>query len=84
MFCALLIFTMGPLRIGDGVEVLEGGDKSGVRGRVMASNLFYTTPEDLSGDAPGAWVQIPDSLFFQKAVRRWRNGQLPTPCSPEG
>jgi small-conductance mechanosensitive channel len=83
MFCALLIFAMGPFRIGDCVEVLESADKPGVRGRVVAINLFYTTLEDLSGDAPGAWVQIPNSLFFQKAVRRWRNGELPTPRNKE-
>lgn len=83
MFCALLIFAMGPFRLGDCVEVLESADKPGVRGRVVAINLFYTTLEDLSGDAPGAWVQIPNSLFFQKAVRRWRNGELPTPRNTE-
>ena len=83
MFCALLIFSMGPFRIGDIVEVIDSADKPGVKGRVMAINLFYTTLEDLSGDAPGAWVQIPNSLFFQKAVRRWRNGELPTPRNTE-
>ncbi len=79
LFCALLILTLTPFRIGDCVEVIESADKPGVRGRVLAINLFYTTLEDLSGDAPGTWVQIPNSLFFQKAVRRWRNGELPTP-----
>ncbi|MDH1264005.1 MULTISPECIES: mechanosensitive ion channel family protein [unclassified Pseudomonas] len=78
LFCALLIFALGPFRIGDCVEVIESADKPGVRGRVLAINLFYTTLEDLSGDAPGTWVQIPNSLFFQKAVRRWRNGEIPT------
>lgn len=77
LFCALLIFALGPFRIGDCVEVLESADKPGVRGRVLAINLFYTTLEDLTGDAPGTWVQIPNSLFFQKAVRRWRNGDIP-------
>ena len=77
MFCALLIFVLTPFRIGDSVELLEPGEKSGVRGRVMSINLFYTTLEDLSGDAPEASVQVPNSLFFQKAVRRWRNGKLP-------
>lgn len=77
LFCALLIFALGPFRIGECVEVIESADKPGVRGRVLAINLFYTTLEDLSGDAPGTWVQIPNSLFFQKAVRRWRNGELP-------
>jgi len=77
LFCALLIFALGPFRIGDCVEVLESADKPGVRGRVLDINLFYTTLEDLTGDAPGTWIQIPNSLFFQKAVRRWRNGELP-------
>jgi small-conductance mechanosensitive channel len=77
-FCALLIFVLTPFRIGDCVEVIESADKPGVRGRVLGINLFYTTLEDLSGDAPGTWVQVPNSLFFQKAVRRWRNGELPT------
>lgn len=79
LFCALLIFALGPFRIGDCVEVLESADKPGVRGRVLDINLFYTTLEDLTGDAPGTWVQIPNSLFFQKAVRRWRNGDVPAP-----
>ncbi len=78
MFCTLLILALGQFRIGDCVEVLESADKPGVRGRVLAINLFYTTLEDLTGDAPGTWLQIPNSLFFQKAVRRWRNGELPT------
>jgi small-conductance mechanosensitive channel len=43
MFCALLIFAMGPFRMGDCVEVLESATKPGVRGRVVAINLFYTT-----------------------------------------
>ncbi|MCU1717997.1 mechanosensitive ion channel family protein [Pseudomonas sp. 5P_3.1_Bac2] len=78
MFCALLIFVLSPFRIGEHVEVLESADKPGVRGKVVAINLFYTTLEDASGDAPGALLQIPNSLFFQKAVRRWRHGEFPT------
>lgn len=78
LFCALLIITLGPFRIGDCVEVIESADKPGVKGRVLSVNLFYTTLEDLSEEGAGAWVQVPNSLFFQKAVRRWRNGELPT------
>lgn len=63
---------------GLGRLIIGSADKPGVRGRVLEINLFYTTLEDLSGDAPGTWVQVPNSLFFQKAVRRWRNGELPT------
>ncbi|MFZ6048287.1 mechanosensitive ion channel family protein [Pseudomonas sp. CR3202] len=72
MFCAVLIFSLGPFRMGDRVEVVESADKQGVKGRVIAINLFYTTLEDLSEENHGAQVQVPNSLFFQKAVRRWR------------
>ncbi|MBT8765866.1 mechanosensitive ion channel family protein [Pseudomonas boanensis] len=72
MFCAVLIFSLGPFRLGDTVEVVESADKLGVKGRVVSINLFYTTLEDLGTDNHGAMVQVPNSLFFQKAVRRWR------------
>ena len=72
MFCALLIFTMGPFRIGDTVEVIDSADKPGVKGRVIAINLFYTTLQDLAEEAAGAVLQVPNSLFFQRSVRRWR------------
>jgi small-conductance mechanosensitive channel len=74
MFCALLIFTMGPFRLGDTVELIENADKPGVKGRVISINLFYTTLEDLTNDqgAQGSLLQVPNSLFFQRSVRRWR------------
>lgn len=74
MFCALLIFSMGPFRLGDTVELIENADKPGVKGRVISINLFYTTLEDLTNDegARGALLQVPNSLFFQRSVRRWR------------
>ncbi|MFI8746122.1 mechanosensitive ion channel domain-containing protein [Pseudomonas sp. NPDC077186] len=72
MFCALLIFAMGPFRLGDTVEVIDSADKPGVKGRVLAINLFYTTLQDVSEEAAGALLQVPNSLFFQKSVRRWR------------
>ena len=79
IFCAALIFTVGPFRLGDRVEVLESADKPGVRGRVVTINVFYTTLEDLSGGNEGALLQIPNSLFFQKVIRRWRGPELPAP-----
>ena len=33
---------------------------------------FYTTLQDLDENAAGALLQVPNSLFFQKSVRRWR------------
>ena len=47
-------------------------DKPGVKGKVISINLFYTTLQDVSEEAVGAVLQVPNSLFFQKSVRRWR------------
>lgn len=76
LFCALLIFTAGPFRVGDQLEVLESADKPGVKGRVVDINLLYTTLEDLSESSQGCLLQIPNTLFFQKVVRRWRGTEL--------
>ncbi|KAA5706122.1 mechanosensitive ion channel family protein, partial [Klebsiella pneumoniae] len=43
-------------------------------------NLLYTTLEEtLEDGSPGPLLQIPNSLFFQKAVRRWRGPGFSTP-----
>ena len=59
--------------------VLESAEKPGVRGRVVTINMLYTTLEDLSEGNQGALLQIPNSLFFQKIIRRWRGPELPQP-----
>ncbi|WP_017937633.1 mechanosensitive ion channel family protein [Zestomonas thermotolerans] len=76
LFCSVLIFALGPFRLGDVVEVVDSGDKPGVKGRVVGINPFYTTLSDV--DNQGALLQVPNSLFFQKAVRRWRGPDFPT------
>ena len=80
LFCALLIFTVGPFRIGDRVELIDSADKPGVTGRVVALSLLCTTLEEtLEDGSPGPLLQVPNSLFFQKAVRRWRGPGFSTP-----
>ncbi|KQB52994.1 hypothetical protein AQS70_11980 [Pseudomonas endophytica] len=77
LLCAVLIFTVGPFRIGDSVELLDTLDKPGVKGRVIAINLLYTTlvePADIGSGS--SMVQVPNSLFFQRSVRRWRESDL--------
>ncbi|MCO7515316.1 mechanosensitive ion channel family protein [Pseudomonas guariconensis] len=76
LLCAVLIFTVGPFRIGDVVELVDTLDKPGVKGRVIAINLLYTTLLEVP-EAGGALVQVPNSQFFQKAVRRWRGTEVP-------
>lgn len=72
LFCAVLIFTVGPFRIGDVVELVDTTDKPGVKGRVIAINLLYTTLLEEHEVGAGALVQVPNTLFFQRSVRRWR------------
>ncbi len=71
IFFTLLIFTTRPFRIGDTIELVENGEKPGFKGRVIDVNLIYSTLEETSGTGNNL-VQIPNSLFFQRATRRWR------------
>jgi len=73
----VLIFTVGPFRIGDVVELVDTLDKPGVKGRVIAINLLFTTLLEMP-EAGGALVQVPNSQFFQKSVRRWRGAEVQT------
>ncbi|PTT19023.1 mechanosensitive ion channel protein MscS [Acidovorax sp. HMWF029] len=82
LFCALLIFTVRPFRIGDYIEVLDTAEKPGAKGRVVDINLLYTTLEDHSATAEQvAWLQIPNSLVFQRVVRRFQG--VPAPAAPQ-
>ncbi len=83
LFCALLIFTARPFRVGDYIEVLDTAEKSGAKGRVVDINLLYTTLEDHSA-TPGqaAWLQIPNALIFQRVVRRFQDAPPPDPAAP--
>ena len=80
LFCAFLIFTIGPFRVGDHIELLDTADKPGALGRVMDINLLYITLEDATAPEPGTLLQIPNTLIFQRVVRRWRAG-TPVPES---
>lgn len=74
LFCALLIFTVGPFSLGDTIELLDTAEKPGAKGRVVDINLLYTTLEDST--SPGALLQIPNVLIFQRVLRRWVGGEI--------
>ena len=86
LFCALLIFTARPFRIGDTIELLDTAEKPGAKGRVVDINLLYTTLQEHSA-APGSasWLQIPNALIFQRVVRRLQAapGPADTPQPPQ-
>lgn len=79
LLCAVLIMTVGPFRLGDMVELVESFDKPIVKGRVIDINLLYTTLEESVDSGTGAIVQVPNSLFFQKVLRRWRGTEIQPP-----
>lgn len=83
LFCALLIFTAGPFRVGDYIEVLDTADKPGAKGRVVDINLLYTTLEEWNPGAEVRWIQVPNSLFFQRVVRRWHGEPHISPTAPQ-
>jgi small-conductance mechanosensitive channel len=87
LFCALLIFTVRPFRVGDHIEVLDTAEKPGAKGRVVDINLLYTTLEDHGAAADQtAWLQIPNALIFQRVVRRFQGSpppvEPPAPAAP--
>jgi small-conductance mechanosensitive channel len=53
------------------VELLDTGDKPGVKGQVVDINLVYTTLLESGDSQNGTSLQLPNSLFFQRPVRRW-------------
>ncbi len=79
IFCSMLIFVTRPFRLNDYVELVEASDKPGLRGRVADINLLYTTlQEPNTGTASaGSVLQIPNNLFFQRTLRRWRGSEVP-------
>ncbi|MGD9660838.1 MAG: mechanosensitive ion channel family protein [Porticoccaceae bacterium] len=79
IFCTILIVTTRPFRLHDHIELLENGEKPGLRGRVTDINLIYTTIEEIDEGQGGTVLQIPNNLFFQRATRRWRGGATPQP-----
>ncbi len=74
IFCAILIFTTRPFRLGDHVEILDTAEKPGAKGEVVDISLLYVTLRDSTEENAGALLQIPNALVFQRIVRRWKGG----------
>jgi len=72
IFCTFLILTSRPFRLHDVIELLENGEKPGLKGRVVDINLIYTTLQETREDGSDTSLQIPNSQFFQRSIRRWR------------
>ena len=83
IFCAFLIMATRPFRLRDWVELLEDGERAGLRGRVRDLTLIYVTLEETHADGHSSLLRVPNSMFFQRAVRRWE-GEPPPPRARDG
>ncbi len=81
LLCTVFILSVGSFRVGDRIEVIDSADKPGVRGQVVDINLLYTTLQETHENGDSNLVQIPNSLFFQKMMRRWHSADAATPPS---
>ncbi|MBX3133512.1 MAG: mechanosensitive ion channel family protein [Gemmatimonadaceae bacterium] len=78
IFCSMLIFSTEPFRLGDHVEILENGEKPGLKGRVTDINLIYTTLQEVgAGVGEDRTLRVPNNMFFQRILRRWRGSETP-------
>jgi small-conductance mechanosensitive channel len=77
LFCALLILITRPFRLYDHIELVDSGDKPGLRGRVVDMNLIYVTLEETHPQGGESVLRVPNSLFFQRATRRWKGEPVP-------
>lgn len=71
LFCSFLILITRPFRLLDHIELLESGDKQGLRGQVVDINLIYVTLLERHAGGHQSQLRVPNSQFFQRAVRRW-------------
>ena len=81
IFCALLILITRPFRLHDHIELIENGERAGFRGRVVDMNLVFVTLEEVH-DGGESLLRVPNSLFFQRAIRRWRGEPVPVALPP--
>lgn len=72
LLCTVLIFVFAPFRIGDDIEIIEATGGQGLRGQVVSLNMMYTSIQSVAEDgAHYGVVRLPNTIFFQKTVRRW-------------
>ena len=71
ILCSILLIIFPPFRIGDEIEIQEPTSSFFVRGKVVGTNMLYTSlestnPED---EAESTILRVPNNIFFQKYVR---------------
>ena len=83
IFCAILLLITRPFRLHDHIEILDGNEGRGLGGKVVDMNLISVTLRETRADGGHANLRVPNSLFFQRIVRRWHEAPPPLP-EPDG
>lgn len=71
-FCAILLLITRPFRLYDHIELMDAGDRPGLRGQVIDMSMMYVTLAEKHPKGGESTLRIPNSLFFQRSTRRWR------------
>jgi small-conductance mechanosensitive channel len=66
VLAGIMIYFTTPFKIDDTVEILP----EQIKGKVLAINTIFTVLQEEDGN----YINIPNSLFFQKFIRNMRNG----------
>ena len=74
LLCSVLLVIFRPFQIGDEIEITEPFGGSALRGKVLKFNVMYTTLLETMGDNE-VTTNIPNNVFFQKAIRRLNSSQ---------
>jgi small-conductance mechanosensitive channel len=71
ILCSILLIIFPPFRIGDEIEIQEPTSSFFVRGKVVSTNMLFTSLETTSPEdgADGTILRVPNNIFFQKYVR---------------
>jgi len=68
ILAGVIIYFTSPFKLDDLIEIMPDG----VRGRVLTINTFYAVLQDDEGN----YINIPNSLFFQKYIKVIRNSDI--------
>jgi short subunit dehydrogenase-like uncharacterized protein len=74
-------FELGTIYVQEEAKRVFGTPAPRVKGRVRDINLIFTTLEESGGTHEGTTLTVPNSLFFQRAVRRWHGGAGALPAA---
>ncbi len=72
ILCSMMLITFRNFDMGDDIEIIDPvGNDPGLKGRVVGFNVMFTTLAEGGADVDQAMLtQIPNNIFFQKALRR--------------